>query len=164
MYLSEITSKYDYRGGIYLIKCLATNKAYLGSANEMVKRLKTHYRQLKGNKHPNLEMQADYNQYGDASFTAEAIKLVHSGYDRNLLYSEEQAYLNVVNGWRGNYYNKSYKASKTTAQLSAVKDFIRKHIDPYKASYYTCDTFDNKTVISWAFIDNIVHYHTINHL
>ena len=164
MYLSDITSKRDYRGGIYLIKCTATNKAYLGSSGELVKRLKQHYSQLKHNKHPNQEMQADYNKHGNASFMVEAIKLVYSGYDRDKLYQEEQAYLNVVNGWRGNYYNKSYKASNTTTQLLAVKEFIRQHIDPHRVAYYTCDTFDNKTIISWAFADNIVHFHTINHL
>lgn len=167
--LSEIIKGWSRRGGIYLIHCTQTNKTYLGSTGTIIKRLKQHYKQLKANSHPNEEMQADFNQWGENAFVVELVKLVPSHYSRKQLYRDEQDYLDVVKSFEPHYYNKSHhcKDRPDIRVNEAVKAFIQQHVDPYHCSKLTCDTFEvdgqTKTVISYQFQDQITHYHTILH-
>ena len=166
--LSEVVKGWSWRGGIYQIKCTQTKKAYLGSTGNIIKRLKQHYKQLKSNRHPNPEMQLDFNQWGEKSFVVEFIKLVPSYYSRKQLYLDEQNYLDVVKSFETRYYNKSHHCKQARATITqAVRAFIRKHVDPYHCSRLTHDTFEvggkTKTVISYQFQDQIPHYHTIAH-
>ena len=94
--LSTVIKGWSRRGGIYQIQCTKTKKTYLGSTGNIIKRLKQHYKLLKTNTHSNKEMQADFNLWGENSFQVCFIKLVHQNYDRNQLYLDEQAYLDVV--------------------------------------------------------------------
>jgi hypothetical protein len=166
--LSEVVKGWSKRGGIYQITCTRMGKTYLGSTQNIIKRLKQHHAQLKTNTHPNQEMQEDFNLYGEKTFTVTFIKLVHQNYDRKQLYLDEQEYLDVVKSFEVRYYNKSHKCKKTEARVTeAIRSFIRKHVDPYNCSRLTCDTFEvegqTKTVISYMFQDQITNYHTIQH-
>ena len=168
--LSEVVKGWSKRGGIYQIKCIQTNKTYLGSTGNIIKRLKQHYKQLKANRHPNQEMQQDFSLWGEKCFVVGIMKLVHQNYDRQQLYLDEQNYLDVVKSFETRYYNKSHKckAGKIEPAITkAVQSFIRENIDPYHCSRLTCDTFEvegqTKTVISYQFQDQIAHYHTIDH-
>ena len=168
--LTTLIKGWSNRGGIYQIQCSKTRMTYLGSTGNIIKRLKQHYKQLKTNHHSNQEMQADFNQWGENSFQVSFIKLVHQNYDRNQLYLDEQAYLDVVKSFDVHYYNKSHKC-KTRDSVprigKEISSFIRKHVDPYNCSRLTCDTFEvegqAKTVISYQFQDQITRYHTIQH-
>ena len=166
--LSEVVKGWSRRGGIYQITCTSTQRTYLGSTGNIIKRLKQHYKQLTANTHPNSEMQADFNLRGKKSFVVTFIKLVHQNYDRNQLYLDEQNYLDVVKSFETRYYNKSHKCKKMELRIpEAVQSFIRTHVDPYNCARLTSDTFEvegrTKTVISYTFQDQITHYHTIEH-
>lgn len=168
--LSEVIKGWSRRGGIYQIQCTQTKKAYLGSTGNIIKRLKQHYHLLTSNRHPNPEMQSDFNLYGPKSFVVGFIKLVPAHYDRKQLYQDEQDYLDVVRSFQVRYYNQSHqvvKARTKPAMPPAVRAFIRKHVDPYNCSRLTCDTFEvngqMKTVIAYQFQDQIPHYHTLQH-
>lgn len=50
--------------GIYVIKCIANGKIYLGSSVDIARRWSSHLSQLKNDKHPNKQMQEDFNKYG----------------------------------------------------------------------------------------------------
>jgi group I intron endonuclease len=168
--LSQTIRGWSRRGGIYLIKCIPKNKAYIGSAGNVLTRLKQHYHLLKANRHPNKEMQADFNQNGDNTFVVEFVKLVHQNYNRKQLFLDEQDYLDVVKSFDVKYYNKSHHC-KTRGEgvvvTQAVKAFIQQHVDPYHCSSLTCDTYElngqTKTVIAYQFQDQIMRYHTITH-
>jgi group I intron endonuclease len=168
--LSQIVKGWSNRGGIYLIHCTSTNRTYLGSTGNIIKRLKRHYKQLTTNSHPVKQMQADFNQYGEQTFVVEFVKLVHQNYSRKQLYQDEQDYLDVVKSFEPHYYNKSHHCKTHPGNIvitKAVQSFIQKHVDPYKCSRLTCDTFEvngqTKTVIAYQFQDQIMHYHTIQH-
>jgi group I intron endonuclease len=166
--LSEVVKGWSRRGGIYEITCTKTNKTYLGSTGNIIKRLKQHFNQLTTNQHPNPEMQQDFSLWGEKSFVVSFIKLVHSNYSRKQLYLDEQNYLDIVKSFAVKYYNKSHKCKKTGARITeAIRSFIRKHVDPYNCSRLTCDTYEldgqTKTVIAYQFQDQILHYHTIQH-
>ena len=59
----------DFPRKVYAIQHNVTKKIYVGSSRNAENRYKAHLAQLKGGKHPNEDMQSDYNQYGaDYSF------------------------------------------------------------------------------------------------
>lgn len=54
--------------GIYKIVNTATGQCYVGQSQRVKKRLKEHFRLLRGNKHTNPHLQNAYNKYGAACF------------------------------------------------------------------------------------------------
>lgn len=54
--------------GIYKIVNKATGQCYVGQSQRVKKRLKEHFRLLRGNKHPNQHLQNSYNKYGANQF------------------------------------------------------------------------------------------------
>ncbi len=54
--------------GIYKIVNLRTGQCYVGQSVRMQKRIKEHFRLLRGNKHTNPHLQKAYNKYGAAAF------------------------------------------------------------------------------------------------
>jgi group I intron endonuclease len=55
--------------GIYAIHCISKNKWYIGSSNNIARRLNTHKRELNNGSHNNLLLQRDYNELGPSSFS-----------------------------------------------------------------------------------------------
>lgn len=55
--------------GVYAIHCINKNKWYIGSSNNVVRRLNTHKRELSNGSHNNLLLQRDYNELGPTSFS-----------------------------------------------------------------------------------------------
>lgn len=53
---------------IYMIKCKPNNKVYIGKTSNPRQRLKEHATGLRAKRHPNKELQEDYNKYGDENF------------------------------------------------------------------------------------------------
>ena len=54
--------------GVYRITCLANNKNYIGSSDNIMRRLKTHERELEQGSHNNRRLQHDYDKYGSGFF------------------------------------------------------------------------------------------------
>jgi len=63
--------------GIYKIICLANNKFYIGSSENIDKRLKNHIRLLKNNKHFNPHLQNAWYKYKEENFRFEIVETVH---------------------------------------------------------------------------------------
>lgn len=88
------------KSGIYIIKNLANNKIYIGSAVDIAKRWRRHKKDLNKNKHHSELLQRAWNKYGKENFKFEVIQevlnIIH-------LLSYEQVYLN---------YYKSYENDK----------------------------------------------------
>lgn len=54
--------------GVYKIVNTATKQCYVGRSQRCKKRLKEHFRLLRGNKHINPHLQRAYNKYGASAF------------------------------------------------------------------------------------------------
>jgi group I intron endonuclease len=54
--------------GIYKIVNTATSQCYVGQSQYIEKRIREHFRLLRGNKHTNQHLQHAYNKYGAANF------------------------------------------------------------------------------------------------
>lgn len=81
--------------GIYSIKNVKNNKIYIGSSNNIEKRIKDHFRNLKNNKHSNQYLQNAYNKYGNESFIFEILEVFEDINKYDLLKIESD-YLNKV--------------------------------------------------------------------
>ena len=76
--------------GIYMIKCIANDKTYIGSSNDVMRRLKTHKRELKNGSHNNLLLQHEYNKYGADNFI---FKIIDQNLEEDLLLAYEKCYM-----------------------------------------------------------------------
>lgn len=87
---------YEYRKepGTYMISGLKSQSLkaiYIGSSNNLDKRIRTHLSELKANEHPNNVLQKSYNKYGQENFV---IWLLESC-DKSLCFEIEQKYLDI---------------------------------------------------------------------
>lgn len=60
--------------GIYLIKCRATRKVYIGQSKNIKKRFKHHLYQLKSGRHGNVHLKRCYNKYGKDNLSFKIIE------------------------------------------------------------------------------------------
>lgn len=69
-------SDYPKQSGIYLIRCLANNRVYVGSACNIKKRLKVHHNALKRGDHHSVTLRRAWAKYGAQEFAWEVQELV----------------------------------------------------------------------------------------
>lgn len=89
-------------GFVYRILNTETNKEYIGSTLNYIKRKKTHFYNLKNNKHHCIHLQRSYNKYGRDKFIFE---ILYEGDD----YKEIE--YNMINENYDNLYNVSKQVS-----------------------------------------------------
>jgi group I intron endonuclease len=56
------------RGGVYRFTCMPTGRHYIGGTAHPLKRWSEHLAQAKRGKHPNADIQADYDRHGPDAF------------------------------------------------------------------------------------------------
>ena len=84
------------KSGIYLITNLTNNKHYIGSAINLSIRQRTHFNNLKQNKHCNKHLQASYNKHGIDNFKFDILWLC----SKEDLLHYEQIYIDL---WKPEY-------------------------------------------------------------
>jgi group I intron endonuclease len=60
--------------GVYMIKCISTEKYIIGETGNVKKRLLYHIQNLKGNRHENPYLQNAWNKYGEDKFSYHVIE------------------------------------------------------------------------------------------
>ena len=59
---------------VYKIECSANGKRYIGRTNNLKRRTIDHFSSLRAGKHSCKPLQADFNEYGEDSFSIEPIE------------------------------------------------------------------------------------------
>ena len=80
--------------GIYMIKCITNDKTYIGSSNDVMRRIKTHKRELENGSHNNLLLQHEYTKYGADKFV---FKVLDKDLEEELLLAYEKCYMYKYN-------------------------------------------------------------------
>jgi len=80
------------KGGVYEILNTASGKRYVGSAVNLPRRKKEHWRGLRGNCHPNQRLQNSWNKYGESAFEFGVIEY----WEPEFLVSFEQWWMNML--------------------------------------------------------------------
>jgi group I intron endonuclease len=65
----------DLKSGLYVITCLPLEKHYVGQSQHVGRRLNAHKSTLRRGCHDNLELQADYREYGVDEFVFQKLLL-----------------------------------------------------------------------------------------
>ena len=86
--------------GLYAIKHIASNKAYVGSSHNVENRISTHKSKLSNNTHHNKHLQNSWNKYGKDSFESKIIAICKDEKESAEL---EQAFLDCF--YYDNLYN-----------------------------------------------------------
>ena len=76
--------------GINMIKCIANDKTYIGSSSNVMRRIKTHKRELENGSHNNLLLQHEYTKYGADKFV---FKVLDKDLEEELLLAYEKCYM-----------------------------------------------------------------------
>lgn len=84
--------------GVYYIKCLVSDRIYIGCSKNIKIRYNIHMGELRRNVHYNAELQKDFNIYGEHQFILEIITLCSIEELRN----KEKYYIDNLNP----YYNR----------------------------------------------------------
>lgn len=89
--------------GIYKIINKINGKYYVGSSDNIFRRLKNHLYELRGNRHANNKLQNAWNKYGECSFRFQILEM-------DDFINEEQKELNVCKIHREQTYNLCFDA------------------------------------------------------
>ena len=165
--------------GVYQIKCVTSNKIYIGSTStSFIKRLNHHLSMLRVNKHKNPYLQNAWNKYGEDDFEFSIIEICAKEYclEREQYYIDQTCCTNVEIG-----FNINPLASGTTQfppeviekRTKTMKKYLNVCSDFYKQIQNNELTIDDipekyKSLIeSW--INNIPwnkgkHYDSTDHL
>jgi group I intron endonuclease len=99
--------------GIYQIKNMKNGKIYIGSAKDLRGKINSNKFQLKNGLHFNKEMQKDFNEIGEESFSFDILDYLKPKEDLNYDYTEELKILEEM--WLGKlqpYNEKGYNTKK----------------------------------------------------
>lgn len=118
--------------GVYALRCNANGKLYIGSSHRMDQRLHEHMVALRSGRHPNAEMQADFNKYGDDFSACVLQDYCHDDTSRTRL---EAAYMTIFKT-RDRQYGYNY--------LDVTKDHDIKRIKFYPMNADTGDTIPTR--------------------
>lgn len=58
---------------VYKIECKPSGRCYYGRSQELEKRWRAHKNLLRKNEHRNIELQSDWNKFGEATFSFEVL-------------------------------------------------------------------------------------------
>lgn len=85
--------------GIYAIRNIHTGRVYIGASTYFSTRWSSHKCDLRGGRHANKLLQADWNHYGEESFLFEVVEKISMGYyplqpdERRRLLAAERAWI-----------------------------------------------------------------------
>ena len=85
--------------GVYRIRNNVNGKVYIGSTINFKRRKVDHFKELRGNKHPNPKLQKAYNKYGEENIVFEIVEYVAP----EKLLEREQYYIDSLNAVNEGY-------------------------------------------------------------
>ena len=115
------------KSGIYKIKCIPSNKIYIGQSIDVNSRLNTHLNDLKNNTHCNTEMQNDFNTYGAVNFEFKVI----ASCEPEVLNCLEKYYIQKYYDLNRSYNMKAGGAKNRQENLLTIDEY--KKIEEFKS-------------------------------
>lgn len=114
--------------GVYRITCLANNKNYIGSSDNIMRRLKTHERELEQGSHNNRRLQHDYDKYGSGFFEFRVV-FIDIPKDKLTAYEKVAIYLyDSIVMYKG--YNDIWPTTNHKVFKEAYQDLLEKGLIP----------------------------------
>ena len=139
--------------GLYIIINTKNDRVYLGSSLNLQSRLKSHRVTLRGNRHANMHLQADWNEFGEDAFSFAVLKEYPNANSTELVLQESKAiqdeqrqiYNIILNPGS---YGQAQKTTKYFLRYRARKKELREHTKvatPIKLEKQKCaDVLDQR--------------------
>lgn len=118
--------KVESISGVYAIHCIPKNKYYIGSSNNVMRRLNTHKRELANGSHNNLRLQKDYNELGANSFS---FLVLLKDIPEEMLFAYEKCYMYIYDSivrYKG--YNDIWPTTNHKLFKEAYNDLIERGV------------------------------------
>lgn len=140
--------------GIYLITNTITNKNYIGKSIDIERRWKNHISELNLNKHVNIDLQADWNEYGQNNFTFKIIEIC----SEDVLSNREKHWIDIFNVREYGYNFENRKISKSKWNKDTKnKVLINKLLG-------LCSFYSKKNVIGLLYFEDVCAYLNISYI
>lgn len=111
----------NYARVVYKIENKENGKKYIGSSENIRKRFIAHLSALRNNKHPNKELQKDWNEYGEESFKFEVLEKYNT-YAVNIQ-EIEQYYIDIIG--EHHLYNEKPSYSKNKKSRKKFQRWLK---------------------------------------
>lgn len=115
--------------GVYQITNIVNKKIYIGSSKNILQRWRNHIKELTNNRHSNMFLQSDWNEYGSSNFT---FKILEECLE-DQRYICEQKYLDKLFPFYRS--EKGYNISEKSTQRNESSVRIFKSKDGYNDYY-----------------------------
>lgn len=122
--------------GIYKLVNRATGQCYVGQSQRVQKRIREHFRLLRGNKHPNTHLQNAYNKYGADNFygaieieceDASQLDALEEAFIRGDAYFDEPVVYNIADfakaPMRGNTHSEEVREKIRMGRRASTFDY-----------------------------------------
>ena len=104
--------------GVYLIKCLTTNKVYVGSSSNIRYRFWQHRSHLRKGIHHSSRLQREWQEYGENSFEFLVIEEV----EVDKLFAREKYYINLYQSLKPEHGYNIALVTQTRRKTSVIKE------------------------------------------
>jgi len=111
-----------------MIRNIANEKCYVGSATNILDRWSNHLQGLRANKHHSIKLQRAWNKYGEDSFDFEIIESIKFEYKSSKI-AAEQHYIDFLDSYHNGYNSAPIAGDCTGVKWSAA---ARKHLSEVK--------------------------------
>jgi group I intron endonuclease len=138
------------KSGVYQIKCIANSKIYIGSSQNIEKRINHHFTTLSRNKHKNPHLQSAYNKYGEDNFEWSVVEycsvdqlliIEQKWMDTTLCYERNIGFNNTKKSDRPEGYKHTEENKKIMSKIKKgkkqSKETIKKRVDKLKGQKRT---------------------------
>ena len=112
--------------GVYCIKCKPLNKHYIGSSDNVMRRLNTHKLELNRGSHNNRRLQKDFLQYGESNFE---FSILMKDIDKEMLFAYEKCFMYIYDSvvmYKG--YNQMFPTTNYKLFKEAYEDLLNKGV------------------------------------
>lgn len=150
--------------GIYIIRNLITDKVYIGSTKNIMKRISEHLHMLEQGTHHSTKLQNSTNKYLYKNFE---VRIYPCNVDRDFLYDVEEYLIQEYDSYT-NGYNMSEEHKRKVGEIKSIQNsgegnpnkklsredvlFIRSN-----STKYTCEEFCTMFNMTKTPIRNIIH-------
>ncbi|WP_289053694.1 GIY-YIG nuclease family protein [Carboxylicivirga marina] len=146
MLLNGINAKNcENTAGIYRITNTANGKVYIGSTTYVAHRFRTHRCNFKKSRHPNKEMQADFDKYGMEVFDVEVLEMADNSDKNELAWRECHHIIEAIDAGL-ELYNKDYTRFDLEFALDLLPEGIPLQISTM-AKLWELESFQAMAVI-----------------
>jgi len=110
-----ISDELKGKSGIYKIINLVNGKLYIGSAVDLKRRKREHWKEFRGKRHWNIYLQRSWNKYKEENFKFEVVEYVE---DKNKLIEREQYWIDI-------YFDNKKKCYNISPTANSCQGIIR---------------------------------------